>query len=548
MIKIQGIITAFLSGKQKRIKLSQNKLLIIALLLTAFLIRFYNPSFPVFTSDEARIAYRGYTISHYGKDEFGKLFPVLFNSLQDYQLPMVSYLAASGEFVFGKSEIGSRIPFVLIGVMLIFLVYQIAKHFSQNFLFQFTSALLVSFSPTLIFLSKVPNETIVLTFLLTLLFYLLISGKNIIVIVFTMIASVLTSKQVWFILLPFVFSTIFFYQKSMDKKKKFILFGITAAIIFLAFTLFLVVPQAKRSLLENNISIFSDVSIKNGIDRLRGQGLESGWPQLIDRTLFNKGLFLTAGFLHWLSNLSPAVYFGQFDSNGQLSYSYLGTWTKILLVPFSLGVVYLVKRSDRKKKLLLFYFLILTFPAIFIYPNSNLGLVVLTLPFMALFISLGFERFGKKVTLFIWFLMLTELIINIFSLSPDYKNTVSLRPGWVKELVYDVYQNSKIRKTAVSDDIASDVVPYIEWYTQIDPIIGFQDVPSPYKFRQYQLGDIKIIGSHESLTSCNKSEKMEVFVSRRDLDKAEHLNVKIIKTYQDDNKEKRAYLIDSACI
>ncbi len=529
--------------------MNKNHLIFLLLIISAtFVIRIINLSFPSFTSGEARIAYRGYTLATYGKDELGRSFPLLFNSLEDYQLPVVSYLTASGEFIFGKSEFGARIPFIIIGVVLVFLIYQIAKIFSPDPLFWFISASVAAFSPPLIFLSKIPNETIVLTFIFTLLFYLLVSKRNLLLIMLTMVISVLISKQAWFILLPFTLFTLFFYQESTDKKKRFTLIVYSAIIVFLTFTLFLNVPQSKRSLSENNFSIFSDVTIKNGIDRLRGQGQESGWPQAASRIVFNKTHFLTAGFLHWLSNISPAVYFGQFDGNGEWSYSYLGAWPKILIIPFIFGLFFLIRRGEQKKRLLIVYFLLLTFPSLLIYPSLSLELVVLTLPFMALVIAFGFGQLNKKITILIFFLVIMELAINIFNLNPDYKNTTALRPSWVNKLVDNVFEKSSNFKTAISDDITLDIVSYIEWYTSVNSQAGFQPIPSPYKFRQYQLANIKIIGSDEKFTTCSVNEKMEVFVSKRDINKIDEFNIQTTKVYKDKNNMEKAYLIQGVCI
>lgn len=525
-----------------------NRRLLGLLLITAFLVRGYNFSFPSFTSGEVRIAYRGFTLATYGKDELGRPFPLLFNSLKDYQLPVVSYLTASGEFIFGKTEFGARIPFIIIGVALVFLTYQIAKIFTADPFFWFISASVAAFSPPLIFLSKIPNETIVLTFIFTLLFYLLVSKRNLLIIMLTMVISVLISKQAWFILLPFTLFTLFFYQESTDNKRKFTLIASSATIVFLAFMLFLNVPQSKRSLSENNFSIFSDVTIKNGIDRLRGQGKESGWPQVVDRALFNKTHYLTGGFLHWLSNISPAIYFGQFDGRGELNYSYLGTWPKVLIIPFSLGLFFFVKTNNKQKRLLLFYFLLLTFPSMFVYPASSLELVILTLPFMVPIIAFGFEQFNKKITILILFLAIAELAINIFNVSPDYKNTTALRPSWINGLVDNVFEKSNSFKTAISDDIALDIVSYIEWYTPINSQAGFQSVPSPYKFRQYQLANIKIVGSDEKFTTCSVNEKMEIFASKRDLNKMNEFNIQTTKVYKDKNNVEKAYLVQGVCI
>lgn len=527
--------------------MNKNFSLLLLVIVTAFVIRAMNLTFPTFTPDEARVVFRGYTIATSGKDELGRSFPLLFNSLQDYQLPIVSYLTAGGELVFGKSEFGARIPFIVFGTALVLLTYQIAKFFSQNSGFWFTSAFVVAFSPSLIFLSKVPNEAIVLTSIFTLLFYLLINKKNIVIIILTMIASVLASKQAWFILLPYTFSTVIFFHKPLDKRRGFTLISFSAVIVFLAASLFLTVPQAKRSLLENNFSIFSDVTIKNGINTLRGQGMQSGWPGLIDKLMFNKSHFLTVGLLHWVSHLNPAIYFGQFDESGRMSFSYLGAWVKILVIPFALGLYEVIRKGDKKGKSLLVLFFILTYPSAFIYPNYSLELVVLTLPFMALIISSGLIKiiqFNRKISVLIVCLLILELVINIYNFLPEYKNTNIIRPGWIKGVVTDVFDTSKNNQTAVSDDIVSDIVPFIGWYVPKDNKVIDLNIPWPYKFRQYNLSNIQIIGSNEKFRTCSKNEKLSLFVSIRDLNKIQReFKVEPISKYQDNLLKDKAFLM-----
>ena len=125
--------------------MKMNKVSLVLLLFFAFLIRLFPLDFPKFTQEEARIAFRGYTLSTSGKDELGRPFPLLFNSLTDYQLPAVSYITASGEILFGKSDFGARIPFILLGVALVWLIYKIAQIFSPRKEFWFLSAAIIAF-------------------------------------------------------------------------------------------------------------------------------------------------------------------------------------------------------------------------------------------------------------------------------------------------------------------------------------------------------------------------------------------------------------------
>lgn len=523
-----------------KLQISTTLLLII---IASFILRLIPINFPAFTSDEAKVAYRGYTLAISGRDELGRSLPLLFNSLTDYQLPAVSYVTALGEIIFGKTDFGVRIPFIMLGIGLIILTYKISKLVSQRKSFWVVSALVLIFSPALIFLSKIPNDSIALAFFMTLLFYLLIKDKpNIILIIFVLLLLLTVSKFAWFIVPPFVIFTLLFYQNDLSKgaKIKLSIFSLFLAIV--AGGLYLQVPQSGRSLSENNFSIFTNITIKNGIDKSRGEGIRSGWPNYLEVVLFNKTFFPAIGFLHWLSNLQPGIYFGQFDKTGQLNFSQMGALSKILIIPFIFGIIYLVQKGKKRERLLLAYFIILTFPAIFIYPDFSQSLLVSTLPFVALIIAFGFMQFNRIISVLIILVMVLELAINLFYLAPEKQNTALLRPFWVKDITHDVFDHSLNRATAVSDDIAGDILNYIEWYNPVDVRTSFFNVPYPYKFRQSDIKNIKIIGSDNELYPCKESD-FEIFASKRDRDKIKNYEIGIVKTYQNDLREEAAYLL-----
>ena len=116
---------------------------VIILIFLAVLLRIFNFSFPAFTTDEVRIAFRGYEISRNGVDELGRKFPYLFNSLDDYQLPLISYISTLGAGIFGKSELGTRIPFIIMGLILMLLTYKVATQLRRERSFHFFSAFIV---------------------------------------------------------------------------------------------------------------------------------------------------------------------------------------------------------------------------------------------------------------------------------------------------------------------------------------------------------------------------------------------------------------------
>lgn len=525
-----------------------NKQTLIILFLIIFfslIVRLIQMNFPALTSDEARVAYRGYTLATSGKDELGRSLPLLFNSLTDYQLPAVSYITALGETVFGKTNFGMRAPFIVFGVILIILTYKIAKLFNNKKTFWITSTLVLVFSPALIFLSKIPNDSITLACLVTLLFYLLARNKsNIILIILVIILSLTISKFAWFIVPPFVIFTLLFYQNNFSRKIKIMLSVFSLALVLVIVGFYLQVPQTRRSLSENNFSIFSSTTVKNGINRLRGEGIKERWPNYLEIILFNKTDFMIIGFMHWLSNLQPSIYFGQFAKSGNLNFSQMGALNKILIVPFVWGVMYLVCRGKKKEKLLPAYFIILTFPALFIYPDFSQGLIVLTLPFVALVTAFGFMQFNRTISLGILLLMILEVGLNLIYLTPEKRNTNFLRPFWIQGITKEVYNQSLSYKVAISDDIVDDVISFTEWYNPVVHYVGYSNVVYPYKFHQSELKNIKIIGSDRQPYLCKETTFDRAFISKRDKDKIRDSDIKIIKTYYDGSGQEVVYFLE----
>lgn len=512
--------------------------LITTLLVIAFLVRLFPADFPSFTTDEARIAFRGYLLSEDGVDELGRRFPFLFNSLEDYQLPLVSYISA----------LGARLPFIIIGLALVLLIFKVAFQISKEKYIGFLSSFIVATSPVLISASKTPNESIILTTLFLLLFYLLNKDRlNLILIFLTIILLVSTSKFAWFILAPFVIYTVFVYRNTLNFRDKLKLSLISLAFATLAFALFLQVPQAMRSLSENNLSLFSDITIKNGINRIRGQGIENGWPPILEQILVNKSYFLVAGGLHWLSNIQPAVFFSQFDKSGSLGFAGMGAFPKAAIIPAILGIVFLIR--ERRSKILL-YPLILTLPAALIYPKFSPELVVLTLPFVSLFIAFGLLHLKKILASIVIILMIVELLVNFLFLSPQIKFTNDLRPQWIRYVAEDAFRLSNSDQVLISDDISEDPAPFIFWYTNLDPKKSFLDIPYPYKVRQTNLGNIRLVGASDSFRNCSIGENKKLFSTIRDLERVKNLNsAKLVNTYSNSKGDITIYFIESGvCI
>src|SRR5260221_183941 len=101
------------------------KLLFISIIILAAILRFYNISIdpPGVNRDEASIGYTAYSLLHTGKDEYGRSFPVSFQSFGDWKLPFYIYETVVSVAIFGLNEFAVRVPSALAGIGTVILVF-----------------------------------------------------------------------------------------------------------------------------------------------------------------------------------------------------------------------------------------------------------------------------------------------------------------------------------------------------------------------------------------------------------------------------------------
>src|SRR3989344_8177489 len=77
--------------------------------------------------DEAAQGYNAYSILKTGKDEFGKTFPIVFRSFNDFKTPVYIYLVVPLIPVFGLTKFTVRFPSFFFSILTIPLIYLLIK-------------------------------------------------------------------------------------------------------------------------------------------------------------------------------------------------------------------------------------------------------------------------------------------------------------------------------------------------------------------------------------------------------------------------------------
>lgn len=154
-------------------KFIRENFLIILVVAIASLLRFYKlDSYPpALKWDEAALGYNAYSILKTGRDEFGNFLPVIFKSFGDYKPGLYVYADIPFVLIFGLTELATRLPGAIAGILSVLLVYLNVKEIFGKKVAVWPATVL-AFSPWHINFSRGAWETNLTVFLLLCGLYL----------------------------------------------------------------------------------------------------------------------------------------------------------------------------------------------------------------------------------------------------------------------------------------------------------------------------------------------------------------------------------------
>ncbi len=230
--------------------------------------------------DEAALGYNAYSLIHTGRDEYGKVFPIILRSFDDYKPALYTYLVIPSITIFGLNTFAVRLPSAIFGIVTVLAVYFLTEEFVQrkknhHILDQYIplmTAFLLAISPWHIQFSRIAFESNIglsLNIFGTLFFLKSFKNRKLLFISIVSFAAslyVYQSEKVFTPLLVLVL--IILYRKEVLgwPKKLF-----TGAIIF---GLLLVIPM-----------LFVTVTDKQALARARGVSVFSDTTQLLEQNV-----------------------------------------------------------------------------------------------------------------------------------------------------------------------------------------------------------------------------------------------------------------------
>lgn len=361
-------------------KLKKVNWLILSILVLASLLRLWrlNVNPPSLSPDEAALGYNAYSILKTGRDEYGKILPIIFKSFGDYKPGLYVYLTVPFVATLGLNEWSVRLPSALAGVVAVYLLYLIVKKFTEekeNQLLERTlpiiSALLLAINPWHIHLSRGAWEVNVsLTLALSGIYFFLKSLKNSRYLIFSASLFALTfiayqgAKLSTTIILS-VLLLIFFKDavRLLKSNLKIVILSLIVAIL-ISLPVLISFDRGQTGRLSV-FSIFSYPRSRDYIEKMLSQNNEKIGD--INYLLFhNETLNFKRGILgRYFNHFSGRFLFFEGDyQNPKHSSPNHGMLLMVDLLLLPLGVFYLIRKGGNFSKLTFLWLILSPLPAV----------------------------------------------------------------------------------------------------------------------------------------------------------------------------------------
>lgn len=412
--------------KEVIVRYSSSIILAVILLIAVFF-RFYNfpHNPPSLNWDEVSFAYNAHSLIETGKDEFGKSWPLYFESLNDFKLPVYMYLTVLSELIFGYNDFAVRFPTAFFGVLTVLVMYLFIHEVTKSKKIALLAAFFLAILPWHVQFSRYALEATIALFLTLLGLYTFLRAvqKNqwFFVLSFLLFGLTLYTYLSFRVIVPFILVLlIFLYRKSMSFTKKPFLVAGAVFLFFAAFVIRDSISQGGHVRLHG-ISIFNDAkAFQYEVYEMQYEGkLGINLPR---RFFHEMPILINAGLvIHgYLTHFSPDFLFfdlGQ-EHHQAPKMGLLYLWM-LPLIP--LGFYVLLKEYQTKIKILFLSILILAPvpPSITFDVPHAIRSVALIIP-LTFLSALGFYELmnfvdKKNILIRSTFFVMSALIIGLFS-------------------------------------------------------------------------------------------------------------------------------------
>ena len=340
--------------------------ILLLILFLACILRFYelpnNPS--GLTWDEAALGYNSYSLLQTGRDEYGTLLPLNLKSFGDWKPAFYVYLDIPFVAILGLNELAVRFPSAIFGILGVLGIYLLVNELFKKKSLALLAAFFLAISPWHIQFSRPAFEAnVALTFNIFGVYFFLKGLRNKKWFIWSALVfglSLLTYQASRLFVPLLILGLLFIFKKDYHRKN---LIAPTLVIIFflsLVGWTFLT-GQTSRLATQNFFAYSrSQVEIKT-ITNEDGMDVNSLGFQLLhgEWWAYTKGLVE-----RYLIYFSPKMLFTDGDYSQRHKVPDLGVlyYFSVILIP--LGIVYLLKFGGAGNKIIFFWLLLASLPAV----------------------------------------------------------------------------------------------------------------------------------------------------------------------------------------
>lgn len=476
-------------------KYSTHVLLGFILLLAAFL-RFYAISSvpPSPDWDEAALGYNAYSILETGRDEYGKLFPIVLRSFEDYKPALYAYTIIPFIKFFGLNVISVRLPSAIFGLLAVAGTFFLVKELFKKNNFALLSAFLLALSPWHIQFSRVAFESnLALTLTIWMIVFFLSGLKK--PLYLTVAASLgamsiysYQSSKIFIPLILAVLCCIFFRRLRKIPTKYIVYAAITVFILCLPIAIYLFKNKQALSRIQGT-SIISNKEVVKKVNKRENYNriAEDPLGNILGSTVILNAKEILGGYV---AHYDSTWLFIKGDENPRHHAPFMGLLYLWEAPFFLIGFYYLFftkrwKIAISSKMVVLSWFLIAPIPASLTIDVPHAVRTLNFLPTFQIIIGAGIIAFFEFVwsyyryiiyRLFVGGVLFCIVVFNVvyflnqYFVQQNYYNSEYWQYGY-KDMISTVEKIQRNYKTVVISDKTPLDQSYIFYlfYTKYPP-------------------------------------------------------------------------------
>lgn len=508
------------------------KNILLWIILFATIIRIWNLGNipPHLTPDEASLGYNAYSILKTGKDEHGKILPLIFKSFGDYKPGLYIYATVPFVAVFGLNEFSVRLPAAFLGIITVYLIYLIASKFFGKRFAVFAGFISV-FNPWLIYFSRGAwevNLSLALTLVGIYLFLKALENNKLLMLSalpfgLTLLAyqGAKLSTSIVVILL------IIFYFKDLIKfPKKYLIYSLLLGLL-ISLPIIVSMFTGLTGRLEV-FSVFSNPRSTEYIQRMLDEG-EEKIGSLSYYLFHSETLNFKRGIMgRWFNHFSGRFLFFEGDwSNPRHTSPYQGVLLLSDLIILILGFFGILRNKVKKEHLFFLIWLILApLPAVLSRDQVHaVRAINMSIPLIIIctFGLVGLVNFidKNKYKVILYSIMVVFYLVSIFYFLDSYfihisKHDSSLWSYGYKQIVETVTPIQKNYKRIVVQQSFAQPYIFFLFFQKYDPATYQKNV----KFINSEFkGDVGYVTNLDNIEfgpidwTRNRGDKGTLFVS-----------------------------------